>query len=101
MKKFILSGAYMMNHTELSIEPPQIYNSLLEARKAMLGNIMLDLEEEGNYCVESMDDGSIRFTKGPEKLYSHIGEAITKSAWVDLEEFSSTYEIREIAMEVQ
>lgn len=94
MKKFILSGAYMSDHMELSIEPPQIYDNLLEARKAMLGNIMLDLEEE-DYCVESMEDGSIRFTRGPEKTY-HIGEAITRTAWVDLEDFSSMYQIREI-----
>lgn len=99
MKKFILIGAYMTDHTELSIEPPQVYDNLLEARKAMLGNIMLDLEKE-DYRVESMEDGSIRFHKS-YGLCENIGEAITKSAWVDLEEFSSTYEIREIAMEVQ
>ena len=87
----------MIDHAELSIEPPQIYNSILEARKAMLGNIMLDLEEE-DYQVERMEDGAIRFRKS-YGLCENIGEAITKSAWVDLEEFSCTYEIREIAME--
>lgn len=84
-----------MNHTELSIEPPQIYNSLLEANKAMLGNIMIDLEGM-DYRVKRMEeDGAIRLYKD-DGICKNIGEIIHMSAWIDLEDFSSLYEIKEM-----
>lgn len=93
MKKFILSGACMFDRVELNVEPPQIYNNLLEAREAMLGSVMLDLEEM-DYCVEKKSDGVIMFNKISGNC--NLGEATTRSAWIDMEDFSAAYEIKEV-----
>lgn len=93
MKKFILSGACMFDRVELNVQPPQIYNNLLEAREAMLGSIMLDLEEM-DYRVENESNGTIMFKRISGNC--NLGGATTRSAWIDMEDFSAAYEIKEV-----
>ena len=83
----------MFDCVELNVQPPQIYNNLLEAREAMLGSIMLDLEEM-DYRVEKNSGVTMTFNRISDNC--NLGGATARSAWIDMEDFSAAYEIREV-----
>lgn len=94
MKKFILTGACLLDNEELDLETPKVFTNLLAARREMMGNIMMDLEEDEFYSVPQHD--------GTKKLYTNcdcaveIGQVGRMFSYILMGDFYSSYEITEV-----
>lgn len=98
MEKFIVTGASFNYPEELEMEKPQVFSTLLEAREAMIGNVILDLEDLDFYAANQQNGTKILYKDSDCAIEIGSIGRLSSYVWLSEDNFYSTYEI--ITMEV-